>query len=191
MSERSPKQEAESLFTQIIKGKEVHEQFEDYFKREITISGHTIPAWNERFKIAIPQDINFKEAQLLAVRLMDLLQEASFYLSLAQAKVALMKRGHNSNYLAKFAQLVEEHKSRGGRLPSAQTLETLAKIDGDTAESAYTIADVELKFWKEKLSNLESSRKLLESVTMSLSSELKYDQASRYLDNAEAKYGER
>lgn len=188
MSEPSPKQTAEKLFERIIKGKEVHEQFEDYFKRTVTISGQTIDHWNEHFFVRVPQDITLQQAQQLAAQLMGLMHEASFYFSVAQAKVSLMKRGANSNYLAKFASLVEEHKGRGGRLPSAQTLETLAKIDGDAAESAYTIADVELKFWKEKLSILESSRKLLENVTMSISTELKYLDTGRGLDNTEKKH---
>jgi len=188
MTQPSPKQQAEKIFQQIIKGKEVHEQFEDYFKRQITISGQTISYWNERFQLDFPGDLSLAQAQQLAGQLMSLLQEASFYFSIAQAKVQLMKRGSNSNYLAKFASLVEEHKGRGGRLPSAQTLETLAKIDGDAAESAYTIADVELKFWKEKLSSLETFRKLLENATMAASTELKYLHTGNYLDNTERKH---
>jgi hypothetical protein len=188
MSSLTPKQQAENLFNQILKGKEVHSLFEDYFKRQIIISGQKLDYWNDYFRLDFPSNLSLAQAQGLAAKLMALFQEASFYFSISQAKVQLMKRGSNSNYLAKFSALVEEHKHRGSRLPSAQTLETLAKIDGDAAESAYTIAEVELKFWKEKLSSLETFRKLLENATMAISAELKHMNTGSYLDNTEKKY---
>jgi hypothetical protein len=181
----SPKQQAEKIFSQILKGKEVSEHFDQYFKRQVTVSGQSIEHWNEHFKVDFPQALELSQAQAIAARLMALHQEASFYFSIAQAKVALMKRGSDSNYLARFAAIVEEQKAKGGRLPSAQTLENLAKIDGDAAASAYTLVEVEMKFWKEKLSNLETSRKLLENATMSISTELKYLHTESGLDSAE------
>jgi hypothetical protein len=116
-------------------------------------------------------------------------QEASFYYAVAQAKSQIIKRGTESAYLAKFTILVEEHKAKGGRLPSADTLSTLAKVDSDDVESALSISDVEMKFWKEILSRLDTCRKLIENATLSISTELKYLHAEKQLDRLEARNG--
>lgn len=184
----TPKAQADKMFQALIKGKEVHRQFEESMKREFTISGHTIDYWHDKFRVQIPNsNINPAEIQKLAVKIMELVQEAGFYNALAQAKSQSIKRGTETSYLTKFNALVAEYKQKGGRLPSADTLDKLAKLDNIEVDSALSIADIEVKFWKDILLRLETYRRLLENAAMVMSTELKYLNTGMVLDRVERK----
>jgi hypothetical protein len=180
----TPKAQAEALIKGMFKGKEVHDIFTQNFKRQMLISGQSIEHWKEKFKLKIPTD-NLTPGMCidLAMRIMGLSQEATFFHAIAQAKAQMLKRGSDSTYNSKFWSIVQEHKNKGTRLPAAATLETMARIDNDEIDSAETIANIELKFWKDILDHLNMCRRLIENASLNLSVELKAMNSERLLEN--------
>lgn len=188
MTKETPRQQADQLLSRLLKGKEVYELFSNSLRNQLQISGHTMKYWEEKFKIKIQTDnLNPATCIQLDIKLMELSQEASFFLAAAQAKAQMLKRGQEASYNDKFHAILQEYKNKGGKVPAAATLETLAKIDNEDINSAEAIAQVELKFWKEVLDHLNTCRKLLENATLNISVEMKANAQERYLDNVARK----
>jgi hypothetical protein len=182
----TPRAQAEKLFGQLLRGEEVHREFEERMKRTFTIADQTMEYWNDHFRVTIDTDnLTPARCQQIGVTIMRLAQEASYYYSIAQAKASWIKQGSESSFLTRFAAITADYKTKGGRIPGAQTLETLARIETSEIESAQVRADVESKFWKEILGRLETCRKILENATLNISTELKYLANERRLDNLE------
>lgn len=178
------KAQAENLLKGLFKGKEVHDIFTQNFQRQMLISGKPIDHWQEKFKIKVPTD-NLTPALCmeLAMKIMDLSQEATFFHAIAQAKSQMLKRGSDSTYNNKFWAIVQEHKNKGTRIPAATTLETMARINNDEIESAETIANIELKFWKDVIDHLNMCRKLIENASLNISVEIKAMNHEKFIEN--------
>lgn len=172
--QKTPKAKAEELLEGLLRGKEVHQIFAENMRKQLTISGKGVDFWEDKFKITIPTD-NLTPAlcKELAMKLMELNQEAVFYHAVAQAKSQFLRRGSEATFNNKFWTIVQEHKQKGGKIPAAATLERLAKCDNEEYDSAQTIADVEMKFWKDILDHLSTCRKLIENASLNVSVELK------------------
>ena len=183
MSEEEAQSQASGMLNRFLKGQGIHEAFASMMKEQLKINGQTMEYWNSKFHIDVPPDLTPAKHQQVASDLISAWQEVSFMYQLAQAKFQGMKKSNESQYLLKFQALTEEYKHTGKRLPSAQTLDSLAKIDIDQFESAITIAEIEMKFWKEMITRLDAKRKIIETVTYSMTSEMRYMAAERKFDN--------
>lgn len=183
------KAQAEDLIKSMFKGKEVHDIFTDNFKRQMEICGKSMDHWQEKFRIKVPTDnLTPGMCMELAMRIMDLSQEVTFFYAVAQAKVQLLKRGADSSYKSKFWAIVQEHKAKSGKLPAAATLETMARIDNDEIESAETIANIELKFWQSIIDHLNMCRRLIENASLNISVELKAMNNEKFIENLNKKH---
>lgn len=178
------KAQAEKLLKDLFQGKEIHDIFTQNFQRQMVISGQAIDHWQNKFKIKVPTD-NLTPAMCmeLAMKIMDLSQEATFYHAVAQAKAQMLKRGSDSTYNNKFWAIVQEHKSKGTKMPAAATLDTMARINNDEIESAETIAQIELKFWKDIIDHLNMCRKLIENASLNISVEIKAMNNEKFIEN--------
>lgn len=184
----TPKAQAEALLKGMFKGQEIHNVFTQNFKRQMTISGQSIDHWQNKFKIKVPVDnLTPSLCMELAMKIMDLSQEAAFYHAVAQAKSQMLKRGSDSTYTNRFWMIVQDHKQKNMRLPASATLETMAKVDTDEIESAETISAIETKFWKDILDHLNMCRRLIENTSLNLSVELKAMNNEKFLENINKK----
>jgi hypothetical protein len=140
----------------------------------IHISGQPIDYWIQKFRIKVPTD-NLTPAVLrdLDMILLDLHQEATFYLAVTTARAQMLQKGSNSSYYAKYIEILNTYRANGKRAPSADTLESMAKIDNEDVEAAATIIDIETKFWKSILDHLAMARRLIENASLNISVELK------------------
>lgn len=171
MTDKTPKIKAEELLKKLLEGKELHDSFANSIEKQLLISGHSMEYWKERFKITIPSDdLTPGRCKQIDLELMDLHQEAYFYKAVAEIHVQMIKRGTDSQIQGRMAALVEEYK---GKRVAAAKMEATAKFENDDFESALSIANLELRFWKDILEHLAACRKLLENATLNISVELK------------------
>ena len=182
MPEKTAKQQADELLSSLIKGRELHNIFAENFKKTMKISGEPIQAWEDKFRISIPTD-NLTPAMCkeLGMTVMDLHQEGTFYYAVAQAKSQMIKRGSEASFNNKFWAIYQESKAAKKRVAAA-TLENLAKIDNEDLDSALTLADVEVKFWKNILEHLSTCRKIIENASLNISVEMKALHNERFMD---------
>jgi len=175
MSESSEQPKADLLLEKLRKGQKVYKCFADGMRKVLLISGHTYDHWYEKFYINIPVD-NLTPAMCrgLGMKIMHLHQDATFYYVAAQAKAQCLKRGSESAFNDKLFAIVEEHKAKGGRVPGQDTLRALASVDNEEFDSAHSLADIEMKFWKSMLEHLTQCRRLVENASLTMSTELKY-----------------
>lgn len=158
---------AKSLVDRLLSGKKIHDQFAGMIRQQLMISGRTMDEWEQTFRIHINQDnLNPSTCKELDAKLIDLHQDAAFYHAVAVVKLQMIKRGNDSAFRDRFTALVQEHKqTNGGKLPSAVTLENLAKFENDDVESAQSIAEIEKGFWSNILEHLSTCRKILENAS--------------------------
>lgn len=184
INDKTPKQQAEILLQQLLRGKEVYNIFSDTAKRQITISGKPVDYWEEQFRLIVPTDnLTPTMCKELDMKLMDLNQIATFNYASANLKAQMIKTGSEATYHTKFAALVEEYRGVGKKIPAAATLNTLAKIDTQELESAQALAEMESKYWKGILDHLSTCRKLIENASLNISVEYKAMNNERMLDS--------
>ncbi len=177
MSEQStsPEARAKVLIDKLIKGQNIYKFFGESMRKELLISGQTIDHWSKKFRITVPTD-NLTPAicRDLDMQIMELHQDATFFYAAAQAKAQWLKRGSESTFNDKLFTIVQEHKAKGGRVPGQDTLKALASVGNDEYDSASSLADIEVKFWRSILEHLAQCRRLVENAGLAMSTELKY-----------------
>lgn len=189
--ELTPKAQAERLLREMLRGKDVHKYFTESLKNNILVSGESIEHWEKVFKIRIKvEDLNPQACRDLDLQVMKLNEEATFLHNMAMARSQMIKHGNESVFMGKFQALVEEYKGKGKRLPAKDTLENLARAGQLDVESAQTIADIEVKFWKNILEHLGRCQSILKNASMMISTELKYLTNEKLMDSNERKIKE-
>lgn len=182
-SEQTPKAQAEKLIKEMLRGKDVHRYFTDSMRNNVLISGQPIDHWEREFRISIKtSDLDPQTCREMDLRVMHLNQEATFYYNVAMARSQLIKHGNDSVFMGKFQSLVEEYKDSNKRLPAVGTLENLARANQLDVESAQTIADIEVKFWKNILDHLGRCQSILKNASMLISTEMKHFSVEKSID---------
>lgn len=176
-------EQAKTLVSNLRKGKELHDAFGLAFEDRYLIAKQSFQYWKEHFKIEIPTDLNPQQCRDLNIEILRLYQEATFYKLLVDGRSESLKGTNYSSYRQAFTRLVQQYKDSGQRLPSKDTLETLANESTKDITDAIVHTDIELAFWKGIINSLDTCRKILETVSISLSVEAKALQNERYLDN--------
>ncbi len=180
------KAQAEILIREMLRGKDVHKIFTERMKNTLSISGRSIDEWEKDFKIRIKtEDLNPQTCREVDLQILRLNQEATFLYNTAMARSQMIKHGNGAVFMGKFQALVQEYKETGKRLPAKDTLENLAKADQLDIDSAQTIADIEVKFWKNILDHLGRCQSILKNASMMISTELKYLDIQKHLDSNE------
>ena len=138
------------------------------------ISGQPMSYWVGRFKLKIPtEDLTPGALKDLAMKIMDLHQEATFMGLLAEAKRQYLQHGNEIAYHTQYMGIYESYESTGKKKPAAQTLESMAKVSNEDVDIAMMYADIETKFWKNILEHLAMCRRLVENASLNISVELK------------------
>lgn len=158
--------------------------YDDFFKEHtLEISGEPIQNWITKFRLKIPMgDLNPSIMKQLDVEIMNLSQEASFFLACSQAKAQLIQKNSEMQLSQKFLEIYEQYKDKG-KAPAASVLESLAKTSVQDSEYAFVFADIEVKFWKNILDHLNMCRRLVENATVNISVELKATMNEHYIDS--------
>lgn len=176
------KEVAVSIIDQLKKSKKLHDQFADKFRTQYKVSGKLMSAWKEHFTIKIPSDLNPQLAQMVDTTLQERHQEATFYKAEAEARLSAFQSANNERYRGKYAALVAEYKNSGSKLPAKDTLTMLAEDATSEIKDSLTHAEIELAFWKEILQDLSNTRKIVETIVITMSVEAKAIQQEKYFD---------
>jgi hypothetical protein len=164
-------------------GKKIYEQVLEALKKE-TISGKTMHDWRQYFTITIPPDISPNIGARLSAKLANLFQDASFYKARADRLVHTLKLELKASLRDAVNTTALTYDQTNRKRPASAILLMEAENEVKELESACMLAEVELGFWKEVLSNLSAVRKNLENCTMNLGIERKMLAAS-YFDIGE------
>jgi hypothetical protein len=138
--------------------------------------------WKAHFKVKIPIDLSPQTCIEIDKTLIELYEEASFLKAEVEARLAACKGTGDDQYRARYTELVASYEAKGQKLPAKDTLIALAENSLGDVKNATTHAEIELDFFKEILSNLSNTRKLIENITLQLATEAKALQNGRYLD---------
>jgi len=147
-------------------------------------NGKTLQEWKEHFTIKInPNNVTPSMLKEISAKLILLNHEASFNHSLAQAKKELLLGGANHTNDDQYMDIVQTHKLNNVRTPAAPTIKVMANKKNANITMAATIAEVEMRFWKNVLDNLSNTRKLIEQCTFNSAVELKQLNSDRLIEN--------
>jgi hypothetical protein len=168
-----PKAKAESLLDALRKGKSVYDIFSENFRKSYLIAGKTIETWEKYFKVTIPTDLDPSTCKTMDLQLMKLHEEAMFHMATADAVQQALKKGSESQYLARFEALVREYQSANKKLPANATLDSLTKLNLDDVEAALAAAKIAQDFWESMINHITFCRKLIEQGVMASGIEVK------------------
>lgn len=169
----------------------IYKRFSSQFGEKYQIKGKTISEWKEHFRIPIPVDlttISCKEADTL---LLQFTQEASFYKGEAESVLQALRGVYRTRFREEFISQINHFKSTGkGKVPAKDTLQLLAEHEVSDLCDALTHGEIEVTFWKEMLSNINTCRRVIENATLNISVEMKANQAQQIFENSVNRYGE-
>ena len=151
------------------------------------INGKSMSEWKNHFYVKIPPDLNPVTVREVDMKLMELYQEASFLKIAAHIRLTSMNGSTHTAFREQFNKIVSEYKDKGNRIPSKETITTLAEESISNEKDAIVHAEIELNFWKEILNHLQECRKLIENATINLASEAKALYNERYFDSLDKK----
>ena len=173
--ERSPRDKAEELYSDIIEGKAIAEMFGDSMRNQYTVGGKSLEQWQKHFSLKIPENPDVSQCREAASKCANLYHEASYYYAVAEAMVDAINSGHSRKFSDLYAGKVQELKAQGGKLPSADTIKEM--INSMTSDSAGALnnAKIQKNFWKRILESLSEIRKHIEIATWNNSTEQKMD----------------
>lgn len=153
--------------------KELYQEYTKQFSERYCVQGRPLGEWRRYFQIHVPPDLNPRTAQHLALRLMELYQEASNYKTEAELRLHSAQSTAKSMTRDKYNALLVEYKSNGGKVPAAATISTEAEAAYGKELDSLIHIEIELIFWKGILNSLQECRKLVETATWNLSVEAK------------------
>jgi len=164
---------ANNMIDRLKLSKELYAEYTKQFNTRYMVAGKSFDEWKRYFKINIPPDLNPRTAQHLALRLMELYQEANSFKTDAELRL------HGGNSITKsmcrdkYNALLVEYKSADKKVPAAATLNTEAEAACGKELDSLIHIEIELTFWKGILNGLQECRKLVEVATWNLSVEAK------------------
>lgn len=171
-----------NLINELKKGKKSYDEFGHVISKLYQVAGKTMGEWQEYFKIALPPDPNPSILQDLDSHIMALHHEASFHKAKCNLKLQTAKDRYSSKYRKEYTKLVMTYQNQNAKLPARDTLNTLVEEEISEIKDMITHAEIELDFWKEVLNDLNTSRRLIENVTLNISVETKALMNQQYID---------
>jgi hypothetical protein len=132
----------------------------------LIIGGKNLQHWKAKFfDFDIPEDADPIVCRHLSVKIMQLNQSASVFLTNANARYNAIKDSADWLYKEKYQELVAQYR-QGERMPAAAFIETMAKASINEALNMAMVAEVEKNFWRDVINYLTRCRKQLENITM-------------------------
>lgn len=174
----------DDILNYLRQGKETYTEFGKKFREMYLISGKLIGEWEEHFKINIPSDTTPPILQSLDRQVALLHQEATFQKAESSCRLEYIKAVYNKEYREAFNAIIAEHKiSSSGKLPSKDTIATIAENRVGKMKDAFVHGEIELNFWKEILADLSHKRRVINDMTINLGIEMKQIHGERAFDH--------
>jgi hypothetical protein len=173
MEEQDSLDKANKMIERLKLSKELYQEYSKQFSERYCIQGKSMGDWRRYFQIQVPPDLNPRTAQHLALRLMELYQEASGYKTDAELRLHSAQSTTKSMTRDKYNALLIEYKNSASKIPAAATLNTQAEASCGKELDSLIHIEIELTFWKGILNSLQECRKLVETATWNLSVEAK------------------
>lgn len=180
---------AGTLVSQLKQSKKIYDEYAKKIDNVYLVNGKLMKEWRKQFYVTMPPDMNPRLCLELGSKLIELHEEASYYKSKSEAELALLRTNYQQQFRAEFSKLVNEYKGTSTRLPAKDTLTALAEDQVSSVKDSMVHAEIEVAFWKEILSDLANSRKIIENATVNLATEAKALYNERYIDSLNRKGG--
>lgn len=168
----------------------IHSEIKAFFANTDIIGGQRIAEWAAHFKIARPTPgFSPQECIIYGSKIMDLYHEASFHLSAAKGRLFLLKRRSASSTDLTVVDLVN-NPPENRRLPNKEVILATAAVMNVDIDTAVILAELEVQFWKDTIDYLNTMRRLVETISLNLSVELKALQMDNITERIAQKTGE-
>lgn len=169
-------------------GQTIFNAAKTFMQENHEVGGKKLSEWAAFFKVPHPNsDMSPQQCAQLSTTLLDLAHEATFRLTAAQSRFYLLKHQASTEMNLHVVDLVIE-APEGRRLPNKETVLAKAATLNTDVDTAFMFADLEIRFWKDILEYLSTTRKLIENISLNLSVELKATQMEGFIERAASKH---
>lgn len=168
---------AEDLVSVLADGADIYAELTSSFIENIKFYGQTLREWADDLMVVIPSDKEldphvFRE---VSIELLNKTQIASNYYSVAASLEEAIKGSRDVKRSDVVKAIVMAYQSgRGARRPAGTIIDQMADSYMANTVSSEVAAKMVRNFWKQRLDQLEKTRKILEMISMSLHVEMKW-----------------
>ena len=181
--EKETKDTANNMIERLKLSKGLYSEYTKQFSSRYYVADKSLDEWRRYFRVDVPPDLSCQVARRLALRLMELFQEANYFKTEAELRLHGANAITKSSYREKFNDLIVSYKSTDKKLPAEKTLSTEAEAHIGKELDSITHIEIELSFWKGILNGLQEIRKLVETATWNLSVEARAIGHEAKMDN--------
>lgn len=145
-------------------------------KEMVKIDGRTLKEWRAYLRVEIKQDASFQDCVKYDIELLSQMNTIAYYLSAAELEERTADMMYKTRFNEEFKKVcVEQRDPKTKKLPAEKTLANLTQEKLLDEEWARELAAMKVGFWKNMRNAHDSKRKLIETMTLNLSSDAKFN----------------
>lgn len=164
----------EEIMDEVIAGAQVHSAATEIFMDSFVFYEMTLSEWLNEMAIVLPEDIKPEDLRHLYVDLARKLQKASNFYTIASAIHGGLVDGGNIKKSDLVTGLVAQYTASKMKRPAASIIERMADSYMNSTVHTRIAAKIVKDFWRDRRDTLIEVRKCLEQVSISMHTEMKY-----------------
>lgn len=141
----------------------------------LTFFGKSLAVWEDEMVVPIPEGRHAPEdIRALYVDLANKIQQANHWYCLANSSSVISNSGVEIKQAELVTGLMSYYVSQNAKAPPQTVLERMAANYVKKLQNLATVTKIIRDFWKEKLTTLKEVRSILDSLSVSYATEMKY-----------------
>ena len=153
-------------------------KFATAIKEDYKLYGKTTAEWKKYCSIKIQKDASLVELQEQQAKLLDVIDEVSFWALYSQFVLDAFSQGTNEKMDDAFNEALKTYKSKNTNRPPAEgTLRAIANANNSELTGGKAAAQTRVNFFTGLQKKLQQQQKLLETIMWGLSIEAKITHA--------------
>lgn len=147
-----------------------------FIDEKFLVEGKTLSAWKKHFRVQMPEkdsDINFHTLIALSSEIMDKYQRAAYFRDKQNIQLVVLEQSKFDTYHKEYQRVRTETEEKFNKPLAAESCKVAATLATMELEAALSTQRVIRDFWVKTCETLTEMRKLIETMSFSLSSDAK------------------
>tara|TARA_Y100000034_G_C6756471_1_gene336638 strand:+ start:105 stop:644 length:540 start_codon:yes stop_codon:yes gene_type:complete len=170
----TPVTSIEEIMDEVVAGAQAHSAATEIFMDSFVFYGKTLTEWLDEVAINLPDDIQPMDLRQLYVDVARKIQRAANFYTIASAIHGGLVDGGQIKKSDLVKSLVDQYTATKRKRPAATIIERMADSYMNSTVHTRIAAKIVKDFWRERRDTLIEMRKCLEQVSISLHTEMKY-----------------
>lgn len=166
----------EEIIDEVISGAQAHSAATEMFMDNFNFYGKSLSQWLNEVAIDLPKEVHPDDLRNLYLDVARKIQRASNFYSIASSIHGGLVDGGQMRKADLVRKLVNNYSETGTKRPAAKIIERMADSYMNNTVHTKIAAKIVKDFWRERRDALIEMRKCLEQISISLHTEMKYNE---------------